>query len=65
LFEASYWVEHLHMEDREQVLEFRLRATPEERSRDIEMAADGRVVWLRDIASVVVEDESRAGSARS
>jgi hypothetical protein len=55
----------LRSEDRERTLEFRLRATREKRSHDIDVTADGRFVRLRDIVCVVGEGESPPGSAPS
>jgi hypothetical protein len=65
LFEPSVWVERLHTEDRKRVLELRVRPTQEGRSHDTNTAAAGRVVWLRHIVTIGVEDESPPGSAPS
>ncbi len=58
LREPDFWVRHLHPDDRDWAVAFCLRATGERRNHDFEyrmIAADGRVVWLRDIVSVIVE----------
>ena len=55
----TFWKDHLHPEDRDRVVQFRAQATAEKRSHDIEyrmIAADERVVWLRDLVTVVVEN---------
>ena len=59
LDEPTFWVDHMHPDDREWALELCARATREHRPHEFEyrmMAADGRVVWLRDIVKVMVED---------
>jgi len=59
----GFWVEHLHPEDRVRAVEFCRRATAEKRNHTLEyrmIAADGRIVWLRDIVTVIIEGgESR------
>jgi two-component system cell cycle sensor histidine kinase/response regulator CckA len=53
----GFWVDHLHPDDRDRAVEYCLRATRELRNHDIEyrmLAADGRVVWLRDSVSLAV-----------
>jgi PAS domain S-box-containing protein len=58
LSEPTFWKDHLHPEDREWALQFCQTATSEKRDHDFEyrmIAADGRVVLLRDLVTVVVE----------
>jgi PAS domain S-box-containing protein len=58
LQQPTFWKDHLHPEDRDWALQFCSKATAEKRSHDFEyrmIAADGRVVWLRDLVTVVVE----------
>ncbi|MEZ4734389.1 MAG: PAS domain S-box protein [Caldilineaceae bacterium] len=58
-FMPNFWVDHLYAADREWVPAFCARAIREKRNHSIEyrmVAADGRLVWLRDMARVVVED---------
>jgi PAS domain S-box-containing protein len=60
LSEPTFWQDHLHPEDRGWAVQFFLNATFEKGSHDIQyrmLAADGRVVWLRDVVSVVVEND--------
>src|SRR5262249_7286822 len=55
----AFWVDHLHPDDRDWAVEFCRNATDAGMQHDFEyrmIAADGRVVWLRDIVSVLVED---------
>jgi PAS domain S-box-containing protein len=55
----SFWVEHLHPEDRERTLAFTEKAIQEQRNHELEyrmIAADGRIVWLHEIVNVIVEN---------
>ncbi len=57
--EPTFWTEHMHPDDREWALAFCEAATAEKRAHTFEyrmVAADGRVVWLRDSVHVVVKD---------
>jgi PAS domain S-box-containing protein len=59
LREPSFWKEHLHPEDRDWVVNQCLKAAAEKRNHDLEyrmIAADGRVVWIRDLVTVVFEN---------
>ena len=58
LGQPTFWRDHIHRDDTEWAVAYCVNATREMRDHDLEyrmMAADGRVVWLRDIVSVVVE----------
>jgi two-component system sensor histidine kinase/response regulator len=60
LNEPTFWKDHLHADDRDRATEFCSKATAEKRNHDFEyrmIAADGRVVWLRDLVTVVVEGD--------
>jgi PAS domain S-box-containing protein len=60
LTEPSFWKDHLHPDDRDWAVTFCVKATEEKRPHEFEyrmIAADGRTVWLRDIVTVVVEDD--------
>ncbi len=49
----------LHSDDRDWVVRYRRRATQERRDHTMDyrvFSQDGRLVWLRDIVSVIVED---------
>lgn len=53
--EPTFWQDHLHPEDREWALNFRSAGVDRQRDHEFEyrmIAADGRVVWLRDHVSV-------------
>src|SRR5262245_31015760 len=58
LKQPTFWRDHLHPEDRDWAVRFCVKATSEKKSHDFEyrmIAADGRVVWLRDLVTVVLE----------
>jgi two-component system cell cycle sensor histidine kinase/response regulator CckA len=60
LHEPGFWIEHLHPDDRQQTVSLCRRAVEEKRNHTLEyrmLAADGREVWLRDVVTVIVEDE--------
>ena len=59
LTESAFWKNHLHPEDREWAVNYCATATAEKRSHEFEyrmLAADGRIVWIKDYVTVVVED---------
>jgi PAS domain S-box-containing protein len=59
LQEPTFWRDHLHPDDRELAVNFCLRVTEEMRDDDFRyrmIAVDGRVVWLHDLVTVVVEN---------
>ena len=56
--EPLFWSDHIYPEDREWAVSFCTSAVADRRSHTFEyrmIAADGRVVWLRDIVHVAVE----------
>jgi PAS domain S-box-containing protein len=60
LSEPTFWKDHVHPEDREWALQFCQNATAEKRDHQFEyrmIAADGSVVWLRDLVTVVMEGD--------
>jgi PAS domain S-box-containing protein len=64
LSEPTFWADHLHPDDREWAVRFRLTAVEEKRDHDFEyrlVAADGRVVWVRDMVTVVVQGDRATG----
>ncbi|MDT8442666.1 MAG: PAS domain S-box protein [Desulfuromonadales bacterium] len=59
LEEQGFWKDHVHEDDRGWVVSFCIAETEAKRDHDFEyrmIAADGRVVWLKDLVSVIVED---------
>ena len=62
LGDPMFWNEHIHPEDRERAMSRYVAATVEKRNQDFEyrmIAADGRLVWLRDLVSVDNHDASQ------
>jgi PAS domain S-box-containing protein len=60
LEQQDFWLQHVHDEDRERVLSFCAIEIEAKRDYDFEyrmIASDGRPVWLKDIVSVIVEDD--------
>jgi PAS domain S-box-containing protein len=60
LTEAAFWKEHLHPEDRDQTIDSWIMFAVEKKGWSSEfrmIAADGRIVWLRALVTVVVEDD--------
>jgi len=60
LNEPTFWADHLHPDDRDWAIDFCVQATAEKRNHDFEyrmVAADGHVVWLRDLVTVVFEGD--------
>jgi diguanylate cyclase (GGDEF)-like protein/PAS domain S-box-containing protein len=61
LDEPDFWLKHLHIDDKETVLSAYTHSSSstKNQSYDLEyrmIAADGHIVWLRDIATLVVEE---------
>lgn len=57
--EKNFWASRIHPDDREQAVKYCVQCTREMRDHEFEyrmLAADDRVVWLRDIVTVVVEN---------
>ncbi len=57
----NFWVEHLHPDDKSWAPEYCASCTGRLESHDFEyrfIALDGHVVWLRDIVTVVVENDA-------
>lgn len=61
--QASFWADHIYKEDRNWAIEYCISCTREKMAHDFEyrmVAADGRIVWLRDMVSVQVENDEPA-----
>lgn len=55
----DFWIEHVHPEDREDAVEYRLNTTQRGQNHQFEyrmIAADGSAVWLHDVFHVVMTD---------
>jgi two-component system cell cycle sensor histidine kinase/response regulator CckA len=56
LIEKDFWMNHIHPEDRERIVEFSRKAVAEGKDYNLQyrgLAANGRVVWLQDIVRLV------------
>ena len=59
LAEPSFWLTFVHPDDRERVVAACRQAVRDERSQELEyraVAADGHMVWLRDVVRVIRDD---------
>jgi two-component system sensor histidine kinase UhpB len=57
--EPNFWPDHIYEEDRTWAVNYCAQSTAEGKSHQFEyrmIAADGRVLWLRDIVAVIMED---------
>jgi PAS domain S-box-containing protein len=55
----QFWADHIHPDDKSWAIDYCITCTREKKQHDFEyrmMAKDGTVVWLRDIVSVIVEN---------
>lgn len=55
-YQKNFWLTHLHPQDKEKFLSFCQEAIARDKSHELEyrmLAADGRVIWLRNILNVV------------
>src|SRR3989441_332172 len=63
LREPTFWRDHIHPDDRELAVRLSQQATVEKGGYDFEyrmFASDGRVVWFRDLVTLVVEGDRAA-----
>jgi PAS domain S-box-containing protein len=59
LSDAAFWRDHLHSDDRELAVRHRLDRMARRETHESEyriVAADGRIVWIRDMVTVAAED---------
>lgn len=62
LTEPDFWVNHIHPDDREWAANYCRECTKNKQDHSFEyrmIAADGRVVWLRDVVTVAVAANGR------
>ncbi len=58
--EPTFWKDHIHPDDQNWAIEYCIENTRAKKNYESEyrmIAVDGRIVWLRDIVSVIVENE--------
>ena len=63
----NFWADHLHPEDGEWAVKLRKAAVERQRDHELEyrmIAADGRTVWVRDIASLVADKQDQPKQLR-
>ncbi|WP_447977273.1 PAS domain-containing protein [Candidatus Nitrospira bockiana] len=63
-YEQDFWVRHIHPDDRDAAVSYCLKASQERLFYDFEyrmLAADGRVVWIQDVVTVVRDGERVTG----
>ncbi len=57
--EPHFWANHIYEDDRTEAVNYCAKSTAEGKSHQFEyrmIAADGRILWLRDIVAVIMED---------
>lgn len=57
--ETDFWAKHIYEEDRTWAVNYCAQSTTEGKSHQFEyrmIAADGRILWLRDIVAVIMEN---------
>lgn len=57
--DPSFWINHVHPDDQDRVMGYNIESTRKKRGHEFEyrmIAADGHVVWVRDIITVVMEN---------
>lgn len=60
----NFWRDHIHPDDRNQAVDYSLIQTQLGQSHDFEyrmIAADGRIVWMRDLVVVTLKDGKPVG----
>ncbi len=58
--QPGFWADHIYEEDRNDTVNFCTVSTRQKKPHEFEyrmVAADGRLIWLRDIVSVLVEND--------
>ena len=61
-YQESFWNDHIYPEDRERAVTFCVSSTERGVDHEFEyrmIAADGRIVWIRDSVNVIVEEGKR------
>lgn len=64
---AGFWTDHLHPDDRKWAPEYCRQQTMQKKDHVFEcrmIAADGRTVWLRDLASVLLDEAGEPAGLR-
>jgi PAS domain S-box-containing protein len=67
LHERHFWADHIHPEDRDWAVNYCVDCTAAREDHQFEyriLSADGRVVWLRDIVKVILDEYGRPAHLR-
>ncbi len=59
LSDPLFWADHIHPEDRHWAVQYCLEETRQQHGHTFEyrmLAADGRIVWIRDLVTLVIEN---------
>ncbi len=59
-YQPGFWQNHIHPDDRQKVIAYCKNATKEKRNHEVDyrmIAADGRIVWIHDVITVVTRDD--------
>lgn len=59
-YQKDFWTQKIHPDDREATIDYCLKSSRERESYDFQyrmIAADGRVLWLEDIVSVIKKED--------
>ncbi len=62
-YEKDFWTSHLHPDDKEQAINYRVSHSNSQVDHSVEyrmITADGKTIWIRDDVQVVVEDGKAA-----
>lgn len=62
LEDPDFWINHLHPDDKDWVVNFNEQAIKSHEDHHIEyrmVSADGRVLWFRDLVTVTVDDDGK------
>ncbi|HEX7847500.1 MAG TPA: PAS domain S-box protein [Chitinophagaceae bacterium] len=65
--EPTFWVDHIHPDDREWAIDYCRNCTSDGRSHEFEyrmISANKSIVWLRDIISVVTDGDNKPARLR-
>jgi len=57
--DPDFWTDHIYEEDRQWAVDYCIRCTLEQKGHQFEyrmVASDGRIVWMRDIVSIRIQD---------
>ena len=65
--EPDFWINLIHVEDREKAVSLRRSAIEEGRDHDMEyrvVASDGRILWMHDVVHIIRDDTGKSRQLR-